>query len=65
MTDPNEKKQKDEVCDSLDCAEHTLHESVAQNHPDWVNKDGECDACVSLEHEMAADPNAVPNDLDT
>jgi len=64
MNDPKDKKPKTEECDgSLDCAEQVLHDSVSQNHPEWVNKDGDCDSCVSIEHEMAADPTKIPEDL--
>jgi len=59
-----ENEKDEEVCKGLDCAEKTLHESVAQNQPEWVEEDGECQSCVSLEHELAAEPNAIPKELD-
>ena len=62
MDDPKEKKEA-EVEVNLDKAEHTLHESVAQSHPEWMEKGGECSSCVSIEHEMAADPTNIPEDL--
>jgi len=48
---------------SIDCAEKKLHTSISQEHPEWVDDNGECDSCVSLEHEMAADPTQVPKDV--
>ena len=60
----DQKKEKiDDACESLHCAEVTLHNSVAQGHENWQDDDGECDSCLSIEHEMAAEPNKVPKDL--
>jgi len=63
MNDPKDKKT-DELCEGLECAEKTVHESLAQNNPDWVNDDGECDSCVSLEHEMADPLSQLPKELE-
>lgn len=63
MNNDPKKKALDEECEGIDCAEKTLHESVAQVNPEWVEPDGECSSCVSMEHEMAADPNFVPEEL--
>lgn len=61
MKDPNGKKENS--CEgNLNCAEQTLHESVSQVSPDWVDENGECSSCVSLEHELA-DPTKLPDDL--
>lgn len=48
---------------NLDKAEKLRHQSLVQNHPEWVRKNGDCPACISLEHEMAdtADPEAAVN----
>ena len=59
----DDKKKQDEVCKGLDCAEKTLHESVAQEHPEWIEADGECQPCVSLEHELASEPNTIPQEF--
>ena len=63
MTNIPRDENKDEECKGLDCAEKTLHESVAQSHPEWVDPDGECQSCVSIEHELAAEPNAIPEEF--
>ncbi len=60
MIDPNKKKDPEE-CDtqSLDCAEKKLHTSIAKDNPEWVDENGECPSCTSLEHELA-DPLNIP-----
>lgn len=63
INDPK-KKATDEACEGIDCAEETLHKSVSQVNPEWVSEDGECQSCVSMEHEMAANPDAIPEELD-
>lgn len=69
MTDPENKpkpeKKTDECNGELGCSIDTLHESVSQQKPEWVDEHGECDSCVSFEHEMAADPTAIPPELDS
>ena len=64
MNEKPEQKVKDEDCEGIDCAEETLHKSVAQVNPEWVAEDGECQSCVSMEHEMAANPEAIPSELE-
>ena len=70
MSDPNNKPKKEtehpKDCDeqSLDCAEKKLHSSVAKDNPEWVDENGECPSCTSLEHELAADPTNVPEDVE-
>lgn len=64
MDPNNKKKQSEESSQGIDGAEKTLHQSVSQNHPEWINENGDCDACLSLEHELAAEPNSIPDDLD-
>ena len=59
----NTTPEGEEECKGLDCAEKTLHESVAQNNPEWVEEDGECQSCVSLEHEMAAAEFEIPKEF--
>jgi len=64
MNDPKNKPENSgEECDeqSIDCAEKKLHTSVAQEHPEWVEENGDCPSCVSLEHEMA-DPQHIPEE---
>ena len=48
---------------SLESAEHDLQHGLATDHPELVDADGECSACVSMSHEMAADPAYVPQEL--
>ena len=31
--------------------------------PEWVDPDGECHSCVSIGHELAAEPNAIPEEF--
>ncbi len=65
MTDPKEKANNTvQECDinSLDCAEKKVHSSVAKEHPEWVDDEGECPSCVSLEHELA-DPHNIPAEI--
>ena len=64
MNEKPEEKIKDEACEGIDCAEETLHKSVAQVNPEWVAEDGECQSCVSMEHEMAANPELIPPELE-
>ena len=47
---------------SHEAAEHQVRDCVAQNHPEWVDQDGECQACVSISHELS-DPHYIPGDL--
>jgi len=42
--------------------ETKLHQTVAQDHPEWVDKDGECQACVSMSHDLA-DPHYIPDEV--
>jgi len=48
---------------SLEAAEAKLQQGLATEHPELVNENGECDACISMSHEMAADPSHVPEEL--
>lgn len=38
---------------NLQEAEEQRHKTLVQGHPEWVRKNGDCPACISLEHEMA------------
>ena len=48
---------------NLNKAEKLRHQTLVQNHPEWVRKNGDCPSCISLEHEMAdtARPDLAEN----
>ena len=50
------------TCISHEAAELQVKDCMAQDHPEWVDQDGECQSCVSMSHELA-DPHCIPKDL--
>ena len=34
-------------------AEQQRHKTLVQGHPEWIRKNGDSPACISLEHELA------------
>lgn len=49
---------------SLEAAEGELHKQLTSDHPELLDEKGDCPPCVSLSHEMAGDPSAIPSELE-
>lgn len=47
--------------DALNQAEEILQQAIKQQHPEWVQQDGNCPRCILHEYELA-DPFAAPED---
>lgn len=47
---------------NLEEATENLQSGLTNEHPDWVDQDGECSSCVSMTHELA-DPTHIPEEI--